>query len=174
MIKLRKENSTCLPSFNVGMCQLAMSELNIFSSQFRVYYEDTDVGGRVYHANYLKFCERTRTDFVREALGYQQGKHLQEDKKGFVVSSLKARFLAGAKLEDELIVTCVPVSLRRASLEMYQEVIDKHTNKVLFAMQSTIAYINFVSESPEVIPSDFADVLKANMPKEDFKTIKLG
>ena len=150
-----------------------MSDLEVFKSEFRVYYEDTDVGGRVYHANYLKFCERTRTDFVREVLGYKQSEHLQEDKKGFVVSSLKARFLAGAKLEDELIVTCIPVSLRKASLEMYQEVIDKHSQKVLFAMQSTIAYVNFATDRPEVIPEEFAKALQDKMPSQDFKTVKL-
>lgn len=150
-----------------------MSEHTVFTSQFRVYYEDTDVGGRVYHANYLKFCERCRTDFVREVLGYKQSEHLHEDKKGFVVSNLKARFLAGAKLEDELVVTCIPVSLRKASLEMYQEVIDKHTKKVLFAMISTIAYVNFVTDRPEVIPQEFAQALQDNMPHDDIKFVKL-
>lgn len=143
----------------------------VFTSKFRVYYEDTDVGGRVYHANYLKFCERTRTDFVREVLGYCQSEHLEADKKGFVVSKLNARFLAGAKLEDELLVTCVPVMLRKACLEMYQEVSDLKSGKVLFAMRSTIAYVNFVSDRPEAIPQDFVNALKSNLASEDLKTL---
>ena len=143
----------------------------VFTSKFRVYYEDTDVGGRVYHANYLKFCERTRTDFVREVLGYCQSEHLEADKKGFVVSKLNARFLAGAKLEDELLVTCVPVMLRKACLEMYQEVSDLKSGKVLFAMRSTIAYVNFVSDRPEAIPQDFVNALKSNLASEAFKTL---
>ena len=143
----------------------------IFTSQFRVYYEDTDVGGRVYHANYLKFCERTRTDFVREVLGYCQSEHLEADKKGFVVSKLNARFLAGAKLEDELTVTCVPVMLRRACLEMYQEISDKKTGKVLFAMRSTIAYVNFATDRPEAVPEDFVKSLQRTLASEDFKTL---
>ena len=86
-------------------------------------------------------------------------------------SKLNARFLAGAKLEDELLVTCVPVMLRKACLEMYQEVSDLKSGKVLFAMRSTIAYVNFVSDRPEAIPQDFVNALKSNLASEDFKTL---
>ena len=82
----------------VKMSDLSCAKDEVFSRTFRVYYEDTDAGGRVYHANYLKFCERTRTDFVREVLGYRQSEHLQADQKGFVVTKLNAAFMAGAGL----------------------------------------------------------------------------
>ena len=121
--------------------------LNEFSCKFRVYYEDTDCGGIVYHANYLKFCERARTDFVREVVGYNQ-----------------------QQLEDMLTVTCVPVLLRRSYLEMYQE-IKNDAGQVLFAMRSTIAHINFASNRPEVIPADFSDKVKEGLAPEDYKTL---
>lgn len=144
--------------------------LNEFSCKFRVYYEDTDCGGIVYHANYLKFCERARTDFVREVVGYNQQQHLNEEKRGFVVSKITAKFISSAKLEDMLTVTCVPVLLRRSYLEMYQE-IKNDAGQVLFAMRSTIAHINFASNRPEVIPADFADKVKEVLAPEDYKTL---
>ena len=104
--------------------------------------------------NYFKFCERARTDFVREVVGYNQQQHLNEEKKGFVVYKITAKFISSAKLEDMLTVTCVPVLLRRSYLEMYQE-IKNDAGQVLFAMRSTIAHINFASNRPEVIPADF-------------------
>lgn len=155
----------------VKMSDLSCAKDEVFSRTFRVYYEDTDAGGRVYHANYLKFCERTRTDFVREVLGYRQSEHLQADQKGFVVTKLNAAFMAGAGLEDDLKITCIPVMVRRACLEMYQEVSDAHTGTMYFAMRSTIAYVNFATGKPEGIPKDFLDALKAQQGPEDLKTL---
>ena len=64
--------------------------MNEFSVNYRVYYEDTDAGGIVYHANYLKFCERARTEWLR-TMGMSQNKML-EDKEGFVIVNLSARY----------------------------------------------------------------------------------
>lgn len=142
----------------------------VFSSQYRVYYEDTDAGGIVYHANYLKFCERARTDFVREVVGYNQQEHLDVDRKGFVVSKIEARFISSAKLEDVLTVTVVPQNLRRASLEMYQEIKNKD-GKVLFAQRSLLAHINFATNRPEAIPESFSSIVSQHVPGEDFKSL---
>ena len=65
-------------------------QMNEFSVNYRVYYEDTDAGGIVYHANYLKFCERARTEWLR-TMGMSQNKML-EDKEGFVIVNLSARY----------------------------------------------------------------------------------
>lgn len=144
--------------------------LNEFSCKFRVYYEDTDCGGIVYHANYFKFCERARTDFVREVVGYNQQQHLTEERKGFVVSKITAKFISAAKLEDMITVTCVPVLLRRSYLELYQEIRNEE-GAVLFAMRSTVAHINFATNRPEVIAEDFSSKVKEQIQGEDYKTL---
>ena len=73
-----------------------------FCSSFRVYYEDTDAGGIVYHANYLKFCERVRSDFVREVVGFSQRDALkgatQGTGHGFVMTKFNGKFIAPAQL----------------------------------------------------------------------------
>jgi acyl-CoA thioester hydrolase len=87
----------------------------------RVYYEDTDAGGVVYHTNYLQFAERARTEMLR-ALGLQQSTLLAEDGISFVVRRCVADFLAPAQLDDHLVVTTRVTDLRGASLDLEQTV----------------------------------------------------
>ena len=76
----------------------------IFTWPVRVYYEDTDLGGVVYYANYLKFMERARTEWLR-ALGFEQTALAREHRVVFVVSSLTIDYLKPAAFNDELAVT---------------------------------------------------------------------
>ena len=92
-----------------------------FSLPVRVYYEDTDAGGVVYYANYLKFCERTRTEWLR-ALGVAQQAPLVEQGLGFVVRSVRADSPAPARLDDALEVGARIASRRRASLVFDHEI----------------------------------------------------
>ncbi|MFQ3276856.1 MAG: acyl-CoA thioester hydrolase, partial [Colwellia sp.] len=99
------------------------SQSNIESShQFaiRVYYEDTDAGGIVYYANYLKFFERARTEWLRE-IGINQEVFLQQ-KLGFVVRKVEMDNIAPAKLDDLLKVRSSIVTLKRASLVFQQQI----------------------------------------------------
>ena len=77
-----------------------MTETKEHSYQLRVYYEDTDAQGVVYYANYLKFIERARTEYLR-TIGYQQEKLLNEGLI-FVVNEIKMSFKKPAKLDDNL------------------------------------------------------------------------
>ncbi|MGQ4276375.1 tol-pal system-associated acyl-CoA thioesterase [Pseudidiomarina sp. E22-M8] len=95
-----------------------------FSWPIRVYYEDTDAGGIVYYANYLKFLERARTEWLR-SLGIEQDTWLQH-RLGFVVRQVQMDLLRPAKFNDELRVTVVVERLRRASVEFSQQVLDQH------------------------------------------------
>ncbi|MBK7815926.1 MAG: tol-pal system-associated acyl-CoA thioesterase [Rhodocyclaceae bacterium] len=72
-----------------------------FSWPVRVYFEDTDVGGVVYYANYLKYLERARSEWLR-ALGFDQGRLMAETGLGFAVRSIAAEYLKPARLDDEL------------------------------------------------------------------------
>ena len=92
----------------------------IFSLQVRVYYEDTDFGGVVYYANYLKFMERARTEYLRE-LGYDQSVLLAQDRVQFVVKSADINFVSPARFDDVLSVSCEVKKTRRASMQFTQQ-----------------------------------------------------
>ena len=87
----------------------------------RVYYEDTDAGGVVYYANYLKFMERARTEMLR-SLGFEQDVLRHTQGIVFAVHSLCADYHKPARFNDALEVTCRIVSLKRASLDFAQQV----------------------------------------------------
>jgi acyl-CoA thioester hydrolase len=91
-----------------------------FIWNIRVYYEDTDAGGIVYYANYLKFFERARTEWLR-AIGANQHQLLQEHDAMFVVKSVSADYHAPAKLDDVLKLTLRIEKLGRASIQFVQE-----------------------------------------------------
>ncbi|PKI01902.1 tol-pal system-associated acyl-CoA thioesterase [Glaciecola sp. 33A] len=89
-----------------------------FSIPIRVYYEDTDAGGLVYHTNYLKFMERSRTEWLRH-LGIEQ-KTLLEQSIGFVVKELSMKNSKAAAFNDMLSVSCQVVELKKASMVFRQ------------------------------------------------------
>ena len=86
----------------------------------RVYWEDTDAGGVVFYANYLKFFERARTEWLR-ALGFSQQQMLQQDGLLFVVADTSLRYLRSARLDDLLEVTVAVAAAGRASLRLQQQ-----------------------------------------------------
>ena len=88
--------------------------------QVRVYYEDTDFSGAVYHASYLRFMERGRTELLR-ALGVDQGAALS--RFGFVVRAINIEFLKPARMDDMLAIETTPVEVGGASMELAQRVL---------------------------------------------------
>ena len=91
-----------------------------FDWKIRVYYEDTDTGGVVFYANYLKFFERARTEWLR-SFGFQQ-QHLVETTGAiFVVKNTSVDYLSPARLDDELRLTVVVEKIRNASMQFIQE-----------------------------------------------------
>lgn len=93
----------------------------VFTWPVRVYWEDTDAGGVVYYANYLKFLERARSEWLR-ALGLSQTELAQRDGVLFVVRHVAVEFLAPARFDDSLEVRSVAEELGGASLTLMQEV----------------------------------------------------
>jgi acyl-CoA thioester hydrolase len=91
-----------------------------FTWEVRVYYEDTDAGGIVYYANYLKFFERARTEWLR-AIGVGQQELLEQQDAMFVVKHVSADYHAPAKLDDALNLTLVIEKLGRASVVFRQQ-----------------------------------------------------
>jgi acyl-CoA thioester hydrolase len=87
----------------------------------RVYYEDTDLSGIVYHANYLKWFERARSDLLR-LLGIDQRAAQEAGEGTYAVAELTIRYAAPAKLDDAVIVESRPIELRAASCRLHQKV----------------------------------------------------
>lgn len=94
---------------------------NKFTWQVRVYYEDTDAGGVVYHANYLRFMERARNEWLRD-MGHPVEQIVEQEHKLFVVRSVQMKFVRPAKLSDVLSVSAEVVLSKRASMQIKQEV----------------------------------------------------
>jgi acyl-CoA thioester hydrolase len=92
----------------------------VFRLPVRVYWEDTDAGGIVFYANYLKFFERARTEWLR-ALGHGQERLRAAEGIGFVVSETAVRYLRPARLDDLLEVTVAVQRAAQASLELVQQ-----------------------------------------------------
>jgi acyl-CoA thioester hydrolase len=118
----------------------------------RVYYEDTDAGGVVYHANYLKYCERARTDWLR-LLGIRQS---EMPDLFFVVRRMTCDFLRPAKLDDLLEIETGFVEMRGARLELAQQVMREGHS--LFAASVTVALIDGQGR-PKRLPKDVAALL---------------
>lgn len=93
--------------------------LPTFTWPLRVYYEDTDASGVVYHAQYLKYFERARTEWLR-AMGFSQQSLRGRLDVVFTVANLQIDFLRPARLDDDLVVTVVVADMRRASLHFRQ------------------------------------------------------
>jgi acyl-CoA thioester hydrolase len=91
-----------------------------FSHPVRVYWEDTDAGGVVFYANYLKFFERARTEWLR-GLGFSQQQMLERDAVMFVVADTHVHYRCAARLDDMLHITVQVRSARRASLHIAQQ-----------------------------------------------------
>ena len=93
----------------------------VFDIKVRIYWEDTDAGGVVYYANYLKFMERCRTDWLR-ALGIDQLRLRSERRLQFAVVSVTVDFLRPAVLNDEVLVTAALAKLSGATIEFKQSI----------------------------------------------------
>jgi tol-pal system-associated acyl-CoA thioesterase len=93
----------------------------VFNWPVRIYWEDTDGGGIVYYANYLKFMERARTEWVR-SLGVSQAELAVNPGVLFTVVEAQVKYLAPAKLEDQLVVSCEPQLQGRVSVAFRQRV----------------------------------------------------
>jgi acyl-CoA thioester hydrolase len=132
-----------------------------FEFPIRVYWEDTDAGGIVFYANYLKFFERARTEWLR-SLGIGQ-QALRETTGGlFVVSQTCLKYHRPARLDDELLVTACLLTSGRASLTIGQQAMRKTGGNPEILCEGTIriGWVNALSMKSERIPKTVLEVLK--------------
>lgn len=126
-----------------------MSDHPTFTWPVRVYWEDTDAGGVVYYANYLKFLERARTEWL-SALGLEQDRLAEEAGVVFVVRRVEADYLKPARFNDRLGVHCELAELNRVSLTMAQRVM--RGDEVLLAAVVKVACVERSAFRPARIP----------------------
>ncbi len=120
--------------------------------QIRVYYEDTDLGGVVYHSNYLNFCERARSDAF-----FQIGKKPILETGHFVAKKLTANYISSAKLGDLLNVKTSLIQIKSASF-ILKQIVYKEDIK-MFEMDITLAYIDF-NAKPQKIDRETNQLIK--------------
>jgi len=131
-----------------------------FQFPIRVYWEDTDAGGIVFYANYLKFMERARTEWLR-SLGIEQ-RLLREQTGGmFVVSETQLKYHRPARLDDELLVTADLRQIGSASAIIAQRVLSKEEQPALLCEGTIrIGWVDGLSLRPSRIPSHVAGTLE--------------
>jgi acyl-CoA thioester hydrolase len=130
----------------------------------RVYYEDTDFSGIVYHANYLRFMERGRTNYLR-LLGADQRALFEEAEKeapgfAFVVRAMTLDFLKPARMDDLLLVTTRPADVKGASITLHQTV--TRGEEMLVEAQVRVAFVSGGRARP--IPKALRQAMRADQP----------
>jgi len=138
-----------------------MSDAKEFRWPVRVYWEDTDAGGIVFYANYLKFFERARTEWLR-SLGVNQ-RELRETSGGmFVVGATEMRYHRPARLDDLLEVTAGISEIGRASLTLRQQAwlgVDGERSQLLCEGSIRISWVDAAQMRPARIPAQILQVL---------------
>ncbi|WP_211467517.1 tol-pal system-associated acyl-CoA thioesterase [Collimonas silvisoli] len=132
-----------------------------FSWRIRVYYEDTDTGGVVFYANYLKFFERARTEWLRAA-GVGQRTLEQTDGVMFVVKSTGVDYHAPAKLDDELELTVVVERIGRVAVDFIQQAwrLGEGEPVLLATGRISVVCVNAASFRPQAIPKQVMHNIK--------------
>jgi acyl-CoA thioester hydrolase len=130
----------------------------VFSLPVRVYYEDTDAGGVVYHSNYLNFMERARTEWLR-SLGFEQDELTRRDGVIFAVSAVSIAFRKPARFNESLEVTVELGRRGAASLTLRQEV--RRGETVLASGEVRVACIDAQRFAPVAIPARIAEKMLA-------------
>jgi len=123
--------------------------MSVFGWPVRIYWEDTDAGGVVYHANYVRFMERARTEWLR-AQGIDQLALRETTSLGFVVRDMHLDFLRPARLDDELRVTVAVKERRSASMLFDQEIV--RGDESLVRARVRAACVNLDTMRPAQIP----------------------
>ncbi len=129
----------------------------IFSIKIRVYYEDTDSGGIVYYANYLKFMERARTEYLR-AIGPEYKQLVETHKQIFVVRKAMIEFNKPARLDDLLNTSAQITTVGRASIHFEHEIVSS-ANELLCRGSIKLACVDAITYRPVKMPAEFTEVI---------------
>lgn len=136
-----------------------MLQHSVFQHSVRVYYEDTDAGGVVYHARYLHFFERARTEYLRQ-LHFSQQQLLQEHQLAFVVKAMQIDYRIPAKLDDFLTVETEVSQIKGATILFAQRL--KKNEQILCEAQVKIAAVDLAKMKPVAIPAPIKAAFSLN------------
>jgi 4-hydroxybenzoyl-CoA thioesterase len=132
-----------------------------FELPVRVYIEDTDAGGIVFHAKYLHYMERARTEWVRSCgVSLRAG---LADNISYVVQRLDIHYAVAAKLDDELLVTAEPVAFGRVWMDFRQRVLRAADRKLLSDSNVRVACVALDTGRPRRLPENMQDLLARNV-----------
>ncbi|MDH3337306.1 MAG: tol-pal system-associated acyl-CoA thioesterase [Gammaproteobacteria bacterium] len=132
-----------------------------FEWPVRVYYEDTDAQGVVYYANYFRFMERARTEWLR-ALGVDQVALMETERRIFVVTETNAEFIVPARFNDQIIVTARLAGLARATFDIEQNIyLDSLDGTLLLRGSVRAAYLNADTMRPTRVPASIFEEAKS-------------
>jgi acyl-CoA thioester hydrolase len=130
----------------------------VFSWAARVYWEDTDGGGIVYYANYLRFLERARTEWLR-SLGHSQQQLAQTPGILFAVTELSVEYRRPARLDDELTITCEPRGERAAAMRFLQRIHRAPEGDLLVEAEVRVVCVDARTLRPKRLPDFLTDAL---------------
>lgn len=129
-----------------------------FELPIRIYLEDTDAGGIVYHAKYLHFMERARTEWVRSrGVGLRAGLN---DNISYVVQRMSIHYAVPARLDDELVITAEPFDFGRVWMDFRQQVVRAQDRKLLAEADVRVACVALDSGRPRRLPENMLGVLE--------------
>jgi acyl-CoA thioester hydrolase len=131
----------------------------VFDWTVRIYYEDTDAGGIVFYANYLKFFERARTEWLRAA-GIGQQELLDADGMAFVVKNASIDYVAPARLDDEIRLTTTIEKLGRASVQFLQQA--WRGDQLLTTANVKVGCVDAKTMRPRSLPDAVAAKMRAD------------
>ena len=137
-----------------------MTAARAFGWPVRVYWEDTDAGGIVFYANYLKFFERARTEWLR-SLGISQSELRERTGGIFIVLETSVRHVRPARLDDELLVTAEVKQWGGASLIIAQQAFARPSDELLCEGTIRIGWVDATTLRPARIPASISGALKA-------------
>jgi acyl-CoA thioester hydrolase len=132
--------------------------VSVFSWAARVYWEDTDGGGIVYYANYLRFLERARTEWLR-SLGHSQQQLAQTPGILFAVTELSVEYRRPARLDDELTITCEPRGERAAAMRFLQRIHRAPEGDLLVEAEVRVVCVDARTLRPKRLPDFLTDAL---------------
>ena len=120
--------------------------------EFKIYVEDTDFQGVVYHANYLKYFERSRSEFLSNANVSQN--NLRKKDLAFVIKSIKINYVKAAELSNQIVVESSVEKKSNVRMIFYQKVIDKISGKEFVNGEVEVCFVNLLSKKPKQFPDD--------------------
>jgi len=135
------------------------AKMNAHRHMVRVYYEDTDAGGIVYHAGYLRFAERGRTEALRE-LGVPHAEMSSLHGLFFMVRRVKVDYLAPARLDDLLVVETTTLAVGAASVDLRQDVVRERDGARLARMELQLVCGRIADQRPARIPARWREAMR--------------